>query len=682
MSDYFYVTTPIYYVNDKPHIGHAYTTVLADVLTRYHRLMGQRCFFLTGTDEHGQKVSRAAEKNGITPQEQCDRTVVRFQELWHKLGITHDDFIRTTEPRHKQVVTAMLADLWARGEIYRSDYEGWYCTPCERYFTERDLQEGKCPDCKRPVEHLAESNYFFRMSKYQQWLVEYIQAHPEFIQPDFRRNETLGFLRQPLGDLCISRPKSRLPWGIELPFDKDYVCYVWYDALVNYISAMGYRADEARFQQWWPVSCHLIGKDILTTHTVYWPCMLKAAGVAQPRTVFAHGWWLVGQDKMGKSLGNVVDPMALCDRYGVDPFRYFVMAEMTPGQDASFTEERFIERFNNDLADGLGNMASRVLKLAIPNFDGKVPAPGASEPLDQALQAQATALAAQMVAHVEKMTPNRGLEAVFGVVGACNRYFEQTIPWKLLKEGKRERLGTVLYTAAEALRIVSGLLYPVMPAKMGELRAALGVPADQIAPRLADLQVWGKLVPGAPLGTLPNLFPRIEKAKDAPAGSAGVPTRSTSTTGSAGVSPATTPPAAATAPASAPAAPGAPAAVGAGTVTPAAAPEGVALLDITQFGQVQLRVAKVLTAEPVPKADRILKLQIDLGTEQRQIVAGIAQFYKPEQVVGRLIVVVANLKPAKIRGLDSNGMLLAAKTAGALRLITVDGDIAPGASVG
>ena len=637
-ADNFYVTTPIYYVNDEPHVGHAYTTILADVMARFHRLAGEPTFFLTGTDEHGLKVLRAAEERGITPKEHCDRTVQRFLALWDKLDITNDDFIRSTEERHQKVVQAILADLHARGEIYLDEYEGWYCVPCERFFTEKDLQEGNCPECGRAVEQIRESNYFFRMGQYQEWLIEYINDHPEFIQPDFRRNETLGFLRQPLGDLCISRPKSRLPWGIELPFDADYVCYVWFDALINYISAIGYGVDSERFDQWWPASYQLVGKDILTTHTVYWPIMLKGIGAPLPRTIFAHGWWLVGRDKMGKSMGNAVDPIAMCDEYGIDAFRYFLMAEMSLGQDSSFTEQLFIERYNNELAGGVGNMLSRVLKMVQRDFGGQLPAPGPLTELDEALRREAVETAPAMVADVHAMKIDRGLERVVNLVKACNRYFEQTTPWKLRGANDRERLGTVLYTAAEALRIVAGLLYPVVPGKMAEMRRSLGVADDQIEPQLADLAEWGKLTPGAALPEAPPLFPRIDVRPE-------------------------------------------PAAERQAETAPAAE-SVVDLIDIEQFAQVKLRVAQVLAAEPIEGADKLLKLQIDIGNEKRQIVAGIAQHYAPDELVGKLIVAVANLQPVKIRGIESNGMLLAAtKGKKKLVLVTIDGDIPPGAKI-
>ena len=642
----FYLTTPIYYVNDKPHIGHAYTTILADVLARYHRLLDLPTFFLTGTDEHGQKVAEAAKKNGVTPQEHADRTVVRFQELWQKLEITNDDFIRTTEDRHKTVVSRILQDLYDRDEIYKADYEGSYCIHCERFFMEKDLLDNCCPEagCGRPIERLVEANYFFRMSKYQQWLIDTINADPALIQPDFRRNETLGFLRNPLEDLCISRPKSRLSWGIELPFDSDYVCYVWFDALVNYISTIGYLSDDAGFQKWWPANFHLIGKDILTTHTVYWPTMLQAIGLPLPATIFAHGWWLIGESKMGKSQGNVVDPMQMCDDYGIDAFRYYLLAEMTLGRDAAFSESGFIKRYNTDLADSLGNMLNRVVKLIVPNFDGTVPTPGHCEAVDEALKSETLAAVNAMESDIRTMKLNRGLERVMGVVRACNRYFEQTTPWTLVRDGNTERLATVLYTAAESLRIVSGLLYPVIPGKMTEMRRALGIPEDRIQPNLDQLKVWGVLQSGCAVADIIALFPRIEISKDTAV------TAATDNTAKSGEN--------------------------------AMEPDNVVdLVDIQALARIELRTARILVAEKVEGADRLLRMDIEVGEDKRQIVAGIAQHYEPESLVGRLIVVVSNLKPAKIRGLTSNGMLLAAKSGDKLRLISVDGDIASGVEV-
>lgn len=631
----YYVTTPIYYVNDKPHIGHAYTTILADVLANYHRLLGVPTWFLTGTDEHGQKVQQAAEKNGLTAQQQCDQTVVRFQELWDRLEITHDDFIRTTEARHKVVVQEVLQDLYDRDEIYRADYEGWYCVSCERFFSEKDLVEGNCPECGRKTEAIQETNYFFRMSKYQDWLIEYIETHPEFIQPDFRANETLGFLKtKKLQDLCISRPKARLAWGIELPFDSDFVTYVWFDALLNYITAIGYKRDDANFNRWWPATHQLIGKDILTTHTVYWPTMLKAMGVPLPKTVFAHGWWLTGRTKMSKSLGNVVNPMEMIECYGVDAFRYFLIAEMTLGQDASFTEEAFIRRYNSDLANDLGNLMSRTVNMLGRYCGGTIPAVGISA-LGGAPEKELWDIVQQAVVEMETsidtMRLNSGLASVLSAVRAVNRYFEIRQPWTQAKEGKTEDVGVTLVLAAESLRVCASLLYPVMPEKMSSLRTAFGLGK----PDPDQLRTFGVIQPGTVVGNPGILFPRVEvekgeeklvlKQKGKPVSAEPVK------------------------------------------------PEGVITYD--EVMNVKLRTAKVLSAEKVEGADKLLKLQIEVGEEKRQLVAGIAQHYTPEEVVGKTIVIVANLKPAKIRGVESQGMLLAASVGDRLRLVTVDGEL-------
>ncbi len=662
MKKPFYITTPIYYVNDAPHIGHAYTTLLADVLARYHRLLGEPTFFLTGTDEHGQKVYEAARKAEISPREQADRTVVRFQRLWDSLGISNDDFIRTTEARHGRVVRAILQNLWDRGEIYKGEYVGWYDVREERFYTEKDLVDGKSP-AGNPVEKVVEENYFFRMSHYQDWLVEYIHDHPEFIQPDFRRNETLGTLRQPIHDLCISRPKERMPWGIDLPFDPDYVCYVWFDALVNYISAIGYGKAESDFNRWWPATYHLVGKDILTTHSIYWPTMLRAMGLPQPKTIFAHGWWLTGGSKMSKSEGNVIDPLAMAERYGVDALRYHLLADMAQGSDASFSEELFVRRYNNDLANDLGNMASRVLKMIERHFEGRMPAPGRSGAAEQALAEHALEAAREMQRQVLAMALDRGIGRVLETVRETNRYFDRAAPWKLAKAGAMEELGTVLYHGAEALRIVSGLLYPVIPAKMGELRRALGVGADEIEPRFEGLVRWGGLRPGSQVTASAGLFPRIqakrsaEKQRKSGAGAAKSGAK-TAASGKQG---------------------------GGEQAAAGAASERVSEVGLCEIGDVAklgLKTAVVLAASPVEKADRLLLLRIDLGDEEREIVAGVAEHYAPIDLVGKTLVVVTRLRPAKIRGVNSNGMLLAAKEGKKLRLVTIEGGAPGGWSVG
>lgn len=510
----FYITTPIYYVNDEPHLGHAYTTILADVLARYHRLQGEPTFFLTGVDEHGQKVQNALKKRGVespTP-EQCqayvDEMAPRFQSTWDRLNIQYDDFIRTTQPRHIRVVTEILQRLWEAGLIYRGEYEGWYCVPDERFWTEKDLKENCCPDCGRPVEKIVEANYFFRMGQYQDWLVNYIQDHPDFIQPVYRRNEVLGFLRQPLADLCISRPATRLSWGIPLPFAPDYVTYVWFDALLNYVTAAGYLEDEGRFEATWPHALHLLGKDILTTHSVYWPTMLHAAGLPMPKKIFAHGWWVIGGTKMSKSLGNVVKPLDLAEIYGVDAFRYFLLRDMTLGQDADFTEERISMRYNTDLTNNLGNLLQRVIAMTGRYCGGIVPTPDEITEDERTLQAQMEALPAQVFEQVNEYAVHTALGQVMDALTLVNTYLERTKPWQQNKEGHASRVAAILYTSGEALRLASVLLQPVLPRKCLELWARMGWHPQQ---NLQAELTWGRWQPGTHVEAGEALFPRIER---------------------------------------------------------------------------------------------------------------------------------------------------------------------------
>lgn len=505
MGAYFYITTPIYYVNDVPHLGHAYTTILADVLARFARLRGAQTFFLTGVDEHGQKVQEAARRLGLDPHVYVEGMYTRFQSTWQALNISNDDFIRTTEPRHVQVVEQVLQDLWEREEIYQGEYQGWYCIPDERFWTEKDLREGACPDCGRPVEKITERNYFFRMSAYQDWLVEYINSHPDFILPLIRRNEVLGFLRQPLGDLCISRPASRLNWGIPLPFDPDFVTYVWFDALLNYVTAAGYIPDQDRFRALWPNALHLIGKDILTTHCVYWPVMLKAAGLPQPKTVFAHGWWVLDGSKMSKSRGKAVLPLDLAGLYGVDALRYFLMRAMAPGSDVEFDEQRLASHYQGDLANNLGNLLHRIVHMINRYCQGNVPKPVAETPGEARLQQLCEALGEQVPGLVEVFAVHQALAQTTEALNAINQYLEQTAPWKRATAGEQDQVATSLYTAAEALRLVSVLLSPVMPGQMAELWRRLGW---QAAEPLSDGLQWGKLQPGSLVSSGPPLFPR------------------------------------------------------------------------------------------------------------------------------------------------------------------------------
>lgn len=496
MNKSFYITTPIYYVNDIPHIGHAYTTILADVLSRYQKQLGNDSFFLTGLDEHGQKVQDAATKRGIDPADHCDEMSKRFTSLWERLHISNDDFIRTTEKRHKNVVKEILKIVYNAGDIYEDEYEGLYSVSEERFITEKEADTGQFRDIKK----LKEKNYFFRMSKYQKALIAHINSNPKFIQPEHRKNEILGFLKQPLNDLCISRPKSRLNWGIELPFDSGYVTYVWFDALINYITAPGFLDDNISFDKYWPANMHLIGKDILTTHTVYWPTMLMSAGIELPKTIFAHGWWLMGDEKMSKSSGNVINPMDLIDDYGVDPVRYYLMREMVLGQDANFTLKSFVNRYNSDLANDFGNLLSRISTLINKNYDGYIPKVSSLGDEEKRLKSISIELVKKFDNNMLRMSINEAIEETLQFVRNINRYFEHMAPWKLVKEDLKSA-GTVLYTGAEALRICAVLLSPIMPQRIQILLSALNTESVD--------RNWGGLKSGTRLGEHKPLFPRI-----------------------------------------------------------------------------------------------------------------------------------------------------------------------------
>ena len=497
MKKHFYITTPIYYVNDKPHIGHAYTTILADVLSRFYRQSEGDTFFLTGLDEHGQKVQEAANKLGVEPKKHCDAMAPRFTTLWEKLHISNDDFIRTTEKRHKEVVKKILQIVMDNGDIYEAEYEGLYSVSEERFITEKEAESGDFRDIKK----LKEKNYFFKMSEYQNKLIKHINSNPNFIQPVHRKNEILGFLKKPLNDLCISRPKSRLNWGIELPFDDKYVTYVWFDALINYITAAGYSSDKNLFQNLWPASYHLIGKDILTTHAVYWPTMLMSAGIDLPESIFAHGWWLMGDSKMSKSLGNIVNPIDLIDDYGVDPVRYYLMREMVVGQDANFTFESFLQRYNSDLANDFGNLLSRVTTLIHKNYSGEIPSPGELSEQELSIKSKSKDLHNLVKKLIEDMKINEAIEEVMQFIRNVNKYMEINAPWKMVKEDKASA-GRVLYTAGEALRIGAVLLSPVMPNRTLILLDALN------SEKYNDS--WGGLIVGAKLKKHAPLFPRLK----------------------------------------------------------------------------------------------------------------------------------------------------------------------------
>jgi methionyl-tRNA synthetase len=630
----FYLTTPIFYVNDRPHLGHAYTMVVADTMTRYRHLAGDDAYLLTGTDEHGEKIAQAAAKAGITPQELADRNSDAFRQTARALDIRYDDYIRTTEARHKQVVQAILQKLWEAGEIYLGRYGGHYCTGCERFYTEKEIVEGRCPDHRTPLTWIEEENYFFRMSKYQGWLIETIERQPALIRPERYRNEILGFLRDPLQDLSISRPRARLQWGIPLPFDDRFVTYVWFDALINYVSALGGPA-EARFERYWPHAQHVIAKDILKPHAVYWPCMLKAAGIALYRHLNVHGYWTLSGHKISKSVGNLVEALGLKDRYGNDAFRYFVLREMVFGLDADFSEEALVGRLNADLANDLGNLVSRATTLIVTNGGiGRVPAAGELTAEETAIARGLEHVVAAVDEAMREFAFQRALGRIWEVVGLLNGYVDAMRPWELAKDrAQRPALERVLYVLGESLRVLGILLAPFVPDAAAKIRAAFGVTGD---PRLADAR-WGGLAAGAPVQRLSGLFPRVQAE----------PAETAAARAGAGAS-------------------------------PAPAPER---LSIAEFSRLDLRVAEVVAAEALPKSKKLLKLTVSLGDEQRTVVAGIAEHYAPADLVGKKVVVVANLEPAKLMGVESQGMVLAGSTADRLAVLTLDRDLPPGARV-
>ena len=611
----FYITTPIYYVNAEPHIGHAYSTIVADVIARFYRLAGFETFFLTGTDEHGNKVVEAAEKSGETVKAYVDRISKTFKETWPKLNITNDYFVRTTDRNHQDTVREILSKVYAKGDIYFSDYEGKYCIGCERFYTDTELVQGRCPIHMSEPKLIKEENYFFRMSRYQDWLMDYIDKHPDFIRPERYRNEVMAFLRVPLEDLCISRPKKRLSWGIPLPFDENYVTYVWFDALINYISAPGYPEGE-RFKRFWPVAQHIIAKDILKPHGIYWPCMLKAAGIEPYQHLNVHGYWNVDAGKMSKSLGNIVRPLDLASQYGLDAFRYFLLRDMVFGLDSDFSEEALVRRLNADLANDFGNLVSRSMTMAVNYFEGLLPAPGTLEEADISLKDAALKVIEDYKDMMKEFAFHKALITVWELIGRANKYIDTMKPWEMAKQ-RRERLGTVLNTITEVIRIVSVLLWPVMPQTAEKIQDQLGLGIVGVELDLASLKEWGKIKQVKPMSKAPPLFPRVKREKEEKV------------------------------------------------------KEKMELINLADFQRLDLRVGLIREAEPIPGSKKLLKLIVDIG-EERTIVAGLATDYQVDELRNKQVIVLANLKPVKLMGVESQGMILAAEDEGGVYLLIPD----------
>ncbi|WP_022851310.1 methionine--tRNA ligase [Limisalsivibrio acetivorans] len=619
----WYITTPIYYVNDVPHIGHAYTTIACDTAARYKRMTGHDVYFLTGTDEHGQKIEEAAQKRGITPQQLADSVVERFEDLWKNLNIQNDGFVRTTDDRHKEAVQKIFMKMKENGDIYLDHYEGWYCTPCETYWTETQLLDGNCcPSCGRETKRLKEPSYFFRMSKYGDKLLKHIEDNPDFIQPESRRNEILSFVREGLRDLSVSRVTFK--WGIPVPDDPEHVIYVWIDALTNYISALDYKNEGEKFQKYWPASYHLVGKDILRFHTVYWPTMLMSAGIPLPERVYAHGWWTVEGQKMSKSLGNAIEPNWLVETFGVDAIRYFLLREVPFGLDGDFSFKALVHRVNGDLANDLGNLLNRTLGMLNRYFDGVLPEYSDPDPADDALDQKVSEVFDNVDKHISNLAFNKTLMSIWELVGLYNKYIDEMQPWALAKdESKKGRLGSVLYNILDGARLLSILVEPFMPETAAKMRKQLGV-SEKVEPApVEELKKLRKLPSGAKLGKGEQLFPRLDEKE--------VFEKVQNQKGPSDAE------------------------------KKAEKEKEAELIDFKEFLRMEIKAGKILEGEKIKKSDKLLKLKVDVGDPApRTIVAGIAKSYRPEELVGKTVSVVANLKPAKLMGVESQGMVLAA----------------------